>query len=303
MLPIESQSRVTPSTVGCKTRLSPSGETGCTACSRDPHGLRQPGSTADRTSGHPSSCDAPGQAIRSVSMTEPSPAFGHPLRETERACPTRRTPLVKEGEDRYLESGRRRPEFRVIRPSGRSPIAGAILREEGSRMARPRWQAWGKLAIKTALGALVLWAVGRHVVRTWHDLHEKGGSLRVDLLLDRPLGGALPRRPLRLRRVLRAGHAGERHPAGPGRGDPGVSDQPPGQVRPRQGDGGRDAGRPGDALRGEAGDGRVRHAVRDAGDDGRRGPDRRRRIRDAIGRPARAAHRRGRRSSPSRSPS
>jgi glycosyltransferase 2 family protein len=48
-------------------------------------------------------------------------------------------------------------------------------------MARPRWQAWGKLAIKTALGALVLWAVGRHVVRTWHDLHEKGGALRVDL--------------------------------------------------------------------------------------------------------------------------
>ncbi len=48
-------------------------------------------------------------------------------------------------------------------------------------MARPRWQAWGKLAIKTALGILVLWAVGRHVVRTWHDLHEKGGALRVDL--------------------------------------------------------------------------------------------------------------------------
>ena len=31
-----------------------------------------------------------------------------------------------------------------------------------------------------------------------------------------------------------------------------------------------------DAVRGEAGDGRVRHALRDAGDDGRRGPDRRR---------------------------
>ena len=48
-------------------------------------------------------------------------------------------------------------------------------------MARPRWQAWGKLAIKAVLGILVLWAVGRHVVGTWHDLHAKGGSLRVDL--------------------------------------------------------------------------------------------------------------------------
>ena len=162
-------------------------------------------------------------------------------------------------------------------------------------MARPRWQAWGKLAIKAALGALVLWAVGRHVVRTWHDLHEKGGSLRVDpswialsvgLYLVGLCGFGV---------VLRAGHAGEPDPAGPGRGDAGLSDQPPGQVRPRQGDGGRDAGRPGDALRGEAGDGGVRHALRDAGHDGRRGPDRRRRLRDATGRPARAAHRRGRR--------
>ena len=37
-------------------------------------------------------------------------------------------------------------------------------------MARPRWQRFTIRAAKSAVTLVVLWAVGRHVVRTWHDL-------------------------------------------------------------------------------------------------------------------------------------
>jgi uncharacterized membrane protein YbhN (UPF0104 family) len=47
-------------------------------------------------------------------------------------------------------------------------------------MARPRWRKPALLAIKTGVGVLVLWAVGRHVARTWRDLQEHGESLRID---------------------------------------------------------------------------------------------------------------------------
>jgi hypothetical protein len=45
---------------------------------------------------------------------------------------------------------------------------------------RPRWNRRVTRAIKLAVGALVLLAVGRHVDRTWRELHEQGRSIRVD---------------------------------------------------------------------------------------------------------------------------
>ena len=50
------------------------------------------------------------------------------------------------------------------------------------RMAWPGWKKLVKPAIKTALGLIVLWAVGRHVLRTWSDLHKPGRSLHVEPL-------------------------------------------------------------------------------------------------------------------------
>jgi len=37
-----------------------------------------------------------------------------------------------------------------------------------------------KLTLKLVLAAVVLWAVGRHVRRTWRDLEARGGHLRVE---------------------------------------------------------------------------------------------------------------------------
>jgi uncharacterized membrane protein YbhN (UPF0104 family) len=45
---------------------------------------------------------------------------------------------------------------------------------------RNRWTALGKIALKWILGALVLFYVARHVVRTWRDLSVHGRSLRID---------------------------------------------------------------------------------------------------------------------------
>jgi glycosyltransferase 2 family protein len=47
-------------------------------------------------------------------------------------------------------------------------------------MSRPRWERGAKVAVKAVLAVLVLWAVGRHVVRTWRDLHRHGGTLHID---------------------------------------------------------------------------------------------------------------------------
>src|SRR4051794_29933423 len=46
-------------------------------------------------------------------------------------------------------------------------------------MSRPGWKRGVKAAVKAVLAALVLWAVGRHVVRTWRDIHAHGGTLHV----------------------------------------------------------------------------------------------------------------------------
>jgi uncharacterized membrane protein YbhN (UPF0104 family) len=47
-------------------------------------------------------------------------------------------------------------------------------------MSRPGWKKGVKVAVKAVLAALVLWAVGRHVVRTWRDLRAHGETLHVE---------------------------------------------------------------------------------------------------------------------------
>src|SRR5262249_54191943 len=67
----------------------------------------------------------------------------------------------------------------MLDPSG-SPLAEAPPREPPARAGRPRPGRWGKRAIKAAIGLLVLWAVGRHVAKTWRDLSGRGQSLHVE---------------------------------------------------------------------------------------------------------------------------
>jgi len=47
-------------------------------------------------------------------------------------------------------------------------------------MARPRWKRLTITAIKTAVALVVLWAVGRHVIRTWNDLRDQKRSLHFE---------------------------------------------------------------------------------------------------------------------------
>ena len=47
-------------------------------------------------------------------------------------------------------------------------------------MAVLRWNVWGKRALKATVGAVVLIAVGQHVVRTWQTLHADGRAIHVE---------------------------------------------------------------------------------------------------------------------------
>jgi glycosyltransferase 2 family protein len=47
-------------------------------------------------------------------------------------------------------------------------------------MARPRWQRLSIKAVKSAVTLVVLWAVGRHVVRTWNDLRGQSRSIHFE---------------------------------------------------------------------------------------------------------------------------
>jgi uncharacterized membrane protein YbhN (UPF0104 family) len=49
-------------------------------------------------------------------------------------------------------------------------------------MARPRWKRLAITVLKSSVALLVLWAVGRHVHRTWIDLRGRGLSLHVEPL-------------------------------------------------------------------------------------------------------------------------
>lgn len=67
----------------------------------------------------------------------------------------------------------------MIQLTGRSSTLATTLRDAALRADPRRWTARTKLALKTAVGLLVLFAVGRHVLKTWHTLQEHGESLRV----------------------------------------------------------------------------------------------------------------------------
>jgi glycosyltransferase 2 family protein len=47
-------------------------------------------------------------------------------------------------------------------------------------MARPRWKKLAITALKSSVALVVLWAVGRHVLRTWNDLRGRSISLHFE---------------------------------------------------------------------------------------------------------------------------
>ena len=46
-------------------------------------------------------------------------------------------------------------------------------------MGRARWKRWLIAAVKAGVAIVVLWAVGRHVIRTWHDLQRHEVAVQV----------------------------------------------------------------------------------------------------------------------------
>ncbi len=49
-------------------------------------------------------------------------------------------------------------------------------------MARPRWKRWTIAVVKLIVAVVVLWSVGRHVLRTWNDLGDRRFAIRFDPL-------------------------------------------------------------------------------------------------------------------------
>jgi glycosyltransferase 2 family protein len=68
----------------------------------------------------------------------------------------------------------------MLKLSGRSSALATTLREKIVRASRRPWNARATLALKTVLGLIVLFAVGRHIVQTWGKLHDQGQTLRID---------------------------------------------------------------------------------------------------------------------------
>ena len=143
-------------------------------------------------------------------------------------------------------------------------------------MDRPRWKRPLIVTVKAAVAVLVLWAVGRHVLRTWNDLRQQEATFQVQPVWLIASGvlylAGLSCCGRFYERVL----AGQPHADRPGAGAASLPGQPPGQVRAGQGDGRGDARGDVRALRRPGGDGGDRHLLRDAGDDGGRRPGRRR---------------------------
>ncbi len=48
-------------------------------------------------------------------------------------------------------------------------------------MARPRWRRMTILAVKSAVTVVVLWAVWRHVLRTWNDLRNQSQPIHLEV--------------------------------------------------------------------------------------------------------------------------
>ena len=59
-------------------------------------------------------------------------------------------------------------------------MVGHPTSEKSKRMARPPWKKYAKVAVKAGVAAVVLFFVGRHVAKTWNDLHKPGKSLHVE---------------------------------------------------------------------------------------------------------------------------
>ena len=135
-------------------------------------------------------------------------------------------------------------------------------------MARPRWKRLTIAAVKSLVAVVVLWAVGRHVLRTWNDLGDRRSALRFDPLWLTGSGilylVGLSAYGRFFERILHAG-------AGAGRAAPGAAGLPgesSGEVRAGQGDGGGDEGGDGGPIRCAGLDRGDRDILRDAGDDG-----------------------------------
>ena len=71
-------------------------------------------------------------------------------------------------------------------------------------MARPRWRRLAITAVKSAVAIVVLWAVGRHVLRTYGDLQSRSESLHFEPLWLVAGGRSLSGRAAGLRGLLRA---------------------------------------------------------------------------------------------------
>ena len=146
-------------------------------------------------------------------------------------------------------------------------------------MARPRWRSLAITAVKSAVAIVVLWAVGRHVLRTYSDLRGRSESLHFEPLWLTIAGRSLSGWTARIRRFLRAYPAIEPGARGASSGVASLHREPPGQVRARQGNGCGCALGDGRSVRRAGIDGGDRHILRNTGDDGRRGPGRRGRVR------------------------
>ncbi|SIN89375.1 hypothetical protein SAMN05444166_1482 [Singulisphaera sp. GP187] len=68
----------------------------------------------------------------------------------------------------------------MIKPPSRPSILATTTRQRFDAITRLGKKRSTKLALKTLLGLVVLWTVGRHVRLTWIRLHERGGELRVE---------------------------------------------------------------------------------------------------------------------------
>src|SRR4051812_39071248 len=68
----------------------------------------------------------------------------------------------------------------MMNESGRTSTLATTVRERIESAVRLSRNRRVKLGLKTAVGLLVLVAVGRHVQQTWHRLHAHGEVLRVE---------------------------------------------------------------------------------------------------------------------------
>jgi uncharacterized membrane protein YbhN (UPF0104 family) len=68
----------------------------------------------------------------------------------------------------------------MMKSPGRTSMFATTLRQRFEAVGRLAKTRSTKRALKTVVGLLVLWTVGRHVRLTWLRLHEHGGELRVE---------------------------------------------------------------------------------------------------------------------------